>query len=92
MISRWIQLRRISTNSISVHHIYFHKQNLFFYFFEDFKCFIFSMADESVVALLARENKNAVMLLNERRRALKWEERQGKFQNYFNIFFVEAMF
>ena len=35
------------------------------------------MADESVVALLARENKNAVMLLNERRRALKWEERQG---------------
>jgi len=34
------------------------------------------MADESVVALLARENKNAVMLLNERRRALKWEERQ----------------
>ena len=38
------------------------------------------MADESVVALLARENKNAVMLLNERRRALKWEERQGIFQ------------
>lgn len=34
------------------------------------------MADESVVALLAKENKNAVMLLNERRRALKWEERQ----------------
>ena len=37
------------------------------------------MADESVVALLARENKNAVMLLNERRRALKWEERQGSY-------------
>ena len=42
------------------------------------------MADESVVALLARENKNAVMLLNERRRALKWEERQGIFLSCFN--------
>ena len=36
-----------------------------------------SVADRhSVSELLAKENKNAVMLLNERRRALKWEERQ----------------
>jgi len=34
------------------------------------------MSDLSVAELLIRENKNAVMLLNERRRALKWEERQ----------------
>ena len=34
------------------------------------------MSDLSVAELLVRENKNAVMLLNERRRALKWEERQ----------------
>ena len=59
---------------IFINKIYFSK-----YFFKEFEYLIFSMADESVVALLARENKNAVMLLNERRRALKWEERQGIF-------------
>ena len=60
---------------IFINKIYFSK----YFFFNEFEYLIFSMADESVVALLARENKNAVMLLNERRRALKWEERQGIF-------------
>lgn len=34
------------------------------------------MASLSPSAILARESKNPVMLLNERRRALKWEEKQ----------------
>jgi len=64
---------------------YFLKTKIFIFFiykchiFTDFKTqkIIFSMTSQvqSQVDVLSAENKNPVMLLNERRRALKWEER-----------------